>query len=82
MSSRREDDTRYAAVRRGPPDPTDDPARGKTERLDRVDLRDGVDAAPFDQEAAQESYRITTLFTRAAETMPDRSASNPACTLR
>ena len=65
VSPRREDDTRYAAVREVRPIPPTTRPAPKTERLDRVDLRDSVDAAPFDQEAAQESYRITTLHPRS-----------------
>lgn len=66
-SSRRDDD-RYGAVREVRPIPPTPRPAPPTHRMDRIDLRDTderTDAAPFDQEAAQESYRITTLHPRS-----------------
>ena len=61
VGARSEDDAGYAAVR--PVRPTPRPA-ARTERLDRVDLREPPDDVPFDQDSA-DSLRITTLHPRS-----------------
>ena len=81
VSPRREDDTRYAAVREVRPIPPTTRPAPKTERLDRVDLRDSVDAAPLTRRRRRRAT-ASRRCTRAATTMPGGSARSSACTLR